>query len=125
MALVDRNGRLIRFTVRPGNTAENRELPPLLEGIPAGELIADKAYDSDAIRRLLASGGMIATIPSNRARKREIPYDRAAYRTRHLVENLFADLKQFRGVATRYCKLASTYASFVALAGWLIATRGL
>jgi len=46
-----------------------------------------------------------------------------ANRRRHLVENLFATLKQFWGFATRYCKLASTFRSMVCLAGWFVATR--
>ena len=68
MALVDRTGRLVRFTIRPGNAAENLELPTLPDGVQTGELIADKAYDSNAIRAMLASRGIVATIPprSNR-----------------------------------------------------------
>ena len=53
------------------------------------------------------------------------PYDHEAYRTRHLVENLLADLKQHRGVATRYCKLSERYRSSVCLAAWVIATRNM
>lgn len=125
MALVDRKGRLVRFTIHPGNAAESPVLPVLLDGVRTSEVIADKAYDTDIIRAALASRGIIATIPVRRHRRIEPTWDREHYRTRHLVENLFADLKQFRAVATRYCKLASRYASFVALAGWLIATRHL
>ena len=47
----------------------------------------------------------------------------AAYQARHLVENTFADLKQFRGIATRYCKLATTYLALVTLAAVVINTR--
>ena len=125
MALVDRKGRLVRFTIHPGNAAESPVLPVLLDGVRTSEVIADKAYDTDILRAALASRGIIATIPVRRHRRIEPTWDREHYRTRHLVENLFADLKQFRAVATRYCKLASRYASFVALAGWLIATRHL
>ena len=123
MAMVDNNGRLIRFTVRPGNVGEAPELPPLLEGLDAGELIADKAYDSDSIRLLLASQQIVATIPPKSNRKTQFWYDPVRYRTRHLVENLFADLKQFRGIATRYCKLKQSYESFIYLASWIIETR--
>ena len=125
MALVDRSGRLARFAIRPGNAAENLILGTLLEGVRTEELIADKAYDSDAIRLGLASRGIVATIPPRRNRREPRPYNRRSYRRRHLVENLFCDLKAFRGVATRYCKLASRYRAFVALAAWFIATRGL
>lgn len=127
MALVDRRGRLVRFTLHPGNVAESPTLPALIEGLETREVIADKAYDSDILRRFLAARDITATIPPRRFAGRDlrISYDKASYRTRHLVENLFADLKQFRGLATRYCKLASRFASFVALAGWFIATRHL
>ena len=64
MAVVDKAGRLVRFTIRPGNAAEAPELPTLLDGVSTSELIADKAYDSDPIRLALASGGIVATIPS-------------------------------------------------------------
>lgn len=119
----------MRFTLHPGNAAESPTLPELMDGIETRELIADKAYDTNIIRYALAEQGIKVTIPPRRSvggRPRfQFPYDKESYRTRHLVENLFADLKQFRGLATRYCKLASRFASFVALAGWFIATRHL
>lgn len=123
LAVVDRNGRLLRFAIKPGNAAESPVLPELLDGVETNELIADRADDSGPLRNLLASRGIVATIPSTRARKVPFEYDEDSYRDRHLVENLFADLKQFRGLATRYCKLASRYESFVKLAWWLISSR--
>lgn len=123
MAIVDRDGRLLRFTIQPRNAAEGPALPELLDGIHADELIGDKAYDSNSIRTLLAARGMVATIPPRRHRRVQFAYDEDSYGTRHLVENLFADLKQFRGLATRYCKLASRYVAFVQLAWWVISSR--
>ena len=52
-----------------------------------------------------------------------IGFDRGSYRTCHLVENLFVNLKHFRSVATRYCKLACCYSSFISLVRWVIYTR--
>ena len=63
MAMVDKTGRLVRFTLRPGNAAEAPELPTPLDGVLTNELIADKAYDSDPIRISLAAQGIVATIP--------------------------------------------------------------
>ena len=120
---MDRTGRLIKFTIRPGNAAENLELPTLLDDVQAGELIADKAYDTNSIRQSLAADGIIATIPSKANRKLPLFFDTEQYKIRHLVENLFADLKQFRGIATRYCKLGESYRAFINLAGWLMETR--
>ena len=105
MAVVDKAGRLVRFTIRPGNAAEAPELTTLLDGVPTRELIADKAYDSNPIRLALASQGIVATIPPRVNRRIQYWYDPIQYRTRHLVENFFCDLKQFRAVATRYNKL--------------------
>ena len=123
MALVDRTGKLARFTIRPGNAAENIELLPLLDGVQTDELIADKAYDTNAIRQLLASQGIAATIPPKANRKVLYEYDRESYKTRHRVENIFVDLKQFRGLATRYCKLGTCYSAFICLARWVLDTR--
>ena len=123
MALVDKAGRLVRFTIRPGNAAENLELPGLLKELETREVIADKAYDTNAIRRWLEQAGIVVTIPPKRNR-RELPwYDAVSYRTRHLVENLFADLKQFRGIATRYCKLGQSYEAFINAIGWFLDTK--
>ena len=124
MAVLDETGEIMRFDTSPGNAQEAPLLPDLINGVSSPELIADKAYDSNSIRLLLASKGMTATIPSKTSRKEPIWHDPQSYRRRHLIENYFADLKQFRGVATRYCKLAKSYMAFVALAVWLIDTRG-
>ena len=123
MALVDRSGRLVRFSLHPGQRGEAPLLPDLLYGIDTGELIADKAYDTNDIRKLLASQGIVATIPSTSQRKNPPWYDEDSYKTRHRVENLFVDLKQFRSIATRYCKLADSFRAFISLARWVIETR--
>ncbi len=123
MALVDKAGCLVRFTIRGGNAAENLELPTLLSDIPIDELIADKAYDTNSIRLMLATDGIIATIPPKSNRKVQYEYDKESYRTRHLVENFFADLKQFRGIATRYCKLGESFEAFICLASWFLETK--
>ena len=123
MALVDKTGRLVKFTIRPGNAAEAPELPTLLDGVLTGELIADKAYDSDPIRLALASDSVVATIPPRVNRRVQHWYDPIRCRTRRLVENYFCGIKQFRAVATRYNKLADSYCAMVNLASWIIETR--
>ena len=75
MAMVDKTGRLVRFTIRSGNAAEGHELLTLLDGVLTGELIADKAYDSDPIRLALASGGTVATILTRVNRRVQHWYD--------------------------------------------------
>lgn len=79
-------------------------------------LVADKGYDSNAIRAAVAAQGAEVVIPSTAARRMPIPYDRTAYRARNLIERLWCRLKDWRRIATRYDKLAANY-----LAGALIA----
>jgi transposase len=79
-------------------------------------LIADKAYDTNLLRNLLADKGIEAVIPSIRRRKPLIPHDITAYRNRNLIERMYGRLKDFRRVATRYDKLARNF-----LAGAMIA----
>jgi transposase len=91
--------------------------PALLSAAgPVNRLLADKAYDTNRLRDLLAQQGTAAVIPSIARRKPQIPYDRQAYRQRNLIERMFARLKDFRRIATRYDKLARNF-----LAGILIA----
>jgi transposase len=79
-------------------------------------LLADKGYDADPLRRSLRQAGAVPVIPGRRSRKRAIRYDKQRYRDRHLIENAFCRLKDFRRVATRYNKLAANFLSGVALA---------
>ena len=88
-----------------------------------GRFLADKAYDSKALRARVAGLGAEVVIPSRRTAKQPAPCDMDAYKARHLVENAFADIKQFRGIATRYCKLASTFEAMLALVCSVVNTR--
>ena len=114
---------MLRFTVKPGNAAECLELGTLVDGIAPRELIADKAYDSHAIRDSLAKEGILATIPPKANWKQPPAFSKDRYRARHLVENFFSHLKQFRGIATRYCKLIAHFVAFVSLAGWFLSSK--
>jgi transposase len=88
----------------------------LVDGLPAGWLIADTAYDADRLRRKLGEAGAAAVIPSNPSRARAVPHDRDLYEERHVVECFFAKLKQFRRIATRYEKTATNFLAMVQLA---------
>ena len=96
---------------------------PLVDGIAAkgSAVIADKAYDSDKIRKSLAASGIIAVIPSRSNRRRPVPLDKPRYKTRHLVENYFAKIKQFRRIATRYDKTDTSFAAMIDLVATVIA----
>lgn len=79
-------------------------------------LAADRAYDSDGLRRLLLARGTKPVIPNGPRRKNMQPFDRTAYKRRNLVERAFCRIKDFRRVATRYDKLAATYVAAISLA---------
>ena len=87
------------------------------------EILGDKAYDRDAVRRWLASLNITATIPDRSHRKEPVGFDAGSYRRRHLVENAFSDLKQFQGIACRYAELAASYAGMVSLIAWFLRTK--
>ena len=91
--------------------------------IVAASLIATpvEGYDSEAIRDKARSNGMIPIIPKRANAKKTNPYfDRYLYKLRHLVENMFARLKHFRSIATRYEKLAPNFKSMLYLASTII-----
>ena len=121
-AVVDGRGRPIRMLLTPGQTHDAKPALALLAGLPEGALLlADRAYDSNAIRAL-SERGIVVNIPPKRNRRAMIPFDRPAYRKRNLVERFFNRLKQFRGIATRYDKLERTFMDGVKLAAiriWL------
>lgn len=95
--------------------------PELLSAAaPITRLIADKAYDTNRLRSWLKQNNIEAVIPSIARRKPLIPYDRKAYRQRNLIERMFARLKDFRRIATRYDKLARNFLAGVVLAATII-----
>jgi transposase len=112
----------LRFILTGGEAHDITTAPELLRGLSTDAVIADKAYDSNALRTLIAETGAEAVIPSNRSRKILIPHDRGAYKMRNRIERFFNKLKQFRRVATRYDKLLANFMGFVKLAAiaiWL------
>lgn len=95
----------------------------MTDGIEIGALIGDKAFDNDWLRRELNERGALAVIPPKANRKTEIPCDFAMYRWRHLIENFFCNLKQFRRIATRYDKIDKSFSAMINLAAAAIALR--
>jgi transposase len=95
--------------------------PELLAAVGSiKRLIADKAYDTNRLRNLLTQLDIEAVIPSIARRKPLIPYDRDVYRKRNLIERMFARLKDFRRIATRYDKLARNFLAGILVAATLL-----
>jgi len=115
-ALVDNMGRPVAVVLTAGNEADITVAPGVIEGVACGYVIADKAYDSNDFRALLAEMGSKTCIPPRATRTTAIGYSKTTYKKRHRVENFFQKIKRYRRVATRYDKLAETYFGFVLLA---------
>ena len=79
--LADALGRPLRFIITPGQAGDITQAPALLEGQTGAAVLADKAYDSNALRTVIAAMGAAVVIPSNRSRKTIIPHDTIAYNT--------------------------------------------
>jgi transposase len=127
-AMTDALGNPIAFHLTGGEAHDLVGADHLLPGMEAGTLIADKAFDAnERVREPLAEAGKTAVIPPRANRKAPAEYDRHLYKARHLIENFFAKLKQFRAIATRYDKTARNFLAAIYLAAaviWLKAHPG-
>ena len=111
VALVDALGNLVRFVLLPGQAHDMKGVAPLIRGVSFEALLADKAFDADWLLKELDARGAAAVIPPKANRIQPRDYDTNAYKWRHLVENYFAKIKDFRGIATRYHKTDCSYAA--------------
>jgi len=123
VALVDALGNLVRFVLLPGQRHDIVGVAPLIDGVSFDALLGDKAFDADWLRADLDDRGAAAVIPPRSNRKVIIDYDTQMYRWRHLVENYFAKIKEFRSIATRYDKTAESFSANINLAAAMIAAR--
>jgi transposase len=110
---VDANGNPVRIFVTAGTTADCRFGEALIKEIDALSLLADRGYDVNSIIELARSMGMEIVIPPKKNRKEQRTYDKDLYKLRHMVENAFLMLKQWRGIATRYAKNTSSFLAAV------------
>ena len=98
------------FFLTPGQAHDLEGADALLPHMQADTLLADKAFDADerVIEPLLAAG-KTCVIPPKSNRKTQRAYDKEMYKARHLIENFYCKLKQFRAIATRYDKTARNF----------------
>lgn len=122
-ALVDALGNPLAFTLTGGQAHDLAGADALLPRLAAPTLIADKAYDADQrVINPLTEAGKTAVIPPRRNRTTARTLDIHLYQARHLIENFFCKLKQFRAIATRYDKTATNFLAALHLAAatiWL------
>ncbi|MBS7701618.1 MAG: IS5 family transposase [Chelatococcus sp.] len=123
LALTDALGNLVRFDLLPGHRFDTVGVEPLLVGINFGGLIADKAFDSDTIIADLNERGARIVISQHQRRTRKLPLDRELYKWRHLIENFFCKLKEFKRIAMRADKTDHSFKAMIYLAAALINSR--
>ena len=120
-ASVDALGNPTDFFLTGGEAHDLVGADHLLPQMPADTLIADKAFDAEErVIQPLQAAGKTAVIPPKKGRKSLRHYDRDLFKARHLIENFFAKLKQFRAIATRYDKTARNFLAAIHLAASLI-----
>lgn len=119
----DALGRPLRFILTAGQKGDVPQAEALVRGFRASHVLADKAYDSNALRKFIADMGAQAVIPCNPTRKRLIPYDFTIYKARNAIERGFNKLKQFRRIATRFDRKAIHFLSFIQIAAAMLWMR--
>lgn len=123
IVLADALGNMARFILLPGQRHDSIGVEPLITGLDFKALIADKAFDNNNLRAVLNERGAVAVIPSKANRKKPIPHDAEMYKWRHLIENLFQKIKEFRRIATRYDKTDKSYAASLYLVATFLALK--
>ena len=123
LALTDALGTLVRFELLPGHRFDTVGVPPLIDGIEFGGLIADKAFDSNDIIADLNERGAKVIISQHPRRTKPLNIDAEMYKWRHLIENFFCKLKEFKRIAMRSDKTDHSFAAMINLAAAVIASR--
>jgi transposase len=123
-AVVDANGNPIALKLSEGQAHDGRSAADMLDTIGGGQiLLADRAYDSDALRAVMAERGAWANIKPMPRRVHVPVFSPWLYRYRNLVERFFSKLKHSRAIATRFEKHDANYLALVKLAATRIWMR--
>ena len=123
LALTDALGNLVRFRLMPGNRYDSIGVPPLIEGVTFDGLIADKAFDSHAMVAELNERGARIVISQHPGRAQKLKIDAELYKWRHLIENFFCKLKEFKRIAMRADKTDQSFNAIIHLAAAVINSR--
>jgi len=106
----------VHLHLSEGQASDCKEAELLLDAVPQGSIfLADKAYDSNAIREKIEARGGFANIPLKRNRKKSFAFSAFLYRYRNLIERYFGKIKHARGIATRYDKRADNFLAAIKL----------
>jgi transposase len=123
LALTDALGRLVRFVLLPGQRHDTVGVAPLIERLTFGGLIADKAFDADWIIEEMNRRDAKICISQHPNRKTPLAIDLEVYKSRHLIENFFCKIKEFKRIAMRADKTDQSFEAMVYAAAAVITTR--
>jgi transposase len=123
LALTDALGTLVRFVLLPGQRFDTVGVPPLIDGVSFGALIGDTAFDSNDIVADLNERGAKAVIAQHPRRTTPLDIDAEVYQWRHLIENFFCKLKEFKRIALRADKTDQSFAAMIYIAAAVINSR--
>lgn len=123
LALTDALGNLVRFVLLPGQRFDTVGVPPLISGVTFAALIADKAFDSNAIIADLDARGAKVVISQHPRRAQPLVIDTEMYKWRHLIENFFCKLKEFKRIAMRADKTDASFTAMIHIAAAVIHSR--
>jgi transposase len=123
LALVDALGNLVHFVLLPGQRFDTVGVEPLIEGINFDALIGDKAFDSNTIIAALDKRGAKIVISQHPRRAQPLKIDEEMYKWRHLIENFFCKLKEFKRIAMRCDKTDQSFTAMIYLAATVINSR--
>jgi transposase len=122
--LVDADGLPVALELSEGQAHDARSAQDMLRNLRPGQiLLADRAYDSDALRAEVEKQGAWANIKPMPGRVRIPAFSAYLYRYRNLVERFFNKLKHFRAIATRFEKHDANYLALIKLAATRIWMR--
>ena len=121
--MTDALGNLVRFILLPGQRYDTIGVAPLIDGIAFEMLIADKAFDADWIIKEANDRGAKIVISQRPNRKAPLAIDEEIYKWRHLVENFFCKLKEFKRIAMRADKTDTSFSALIYLCAAVINSR--
>ena len=123
LALTDALGNLVRFVLLPGQRFDTVGVAPLIKDVEFGALIADTAFDSNDIIADLDRRGARVVIAQHPRRAAPLQIDAEMYKWRHLIENFFCKLKEFKRIAMRADKTDQSFEAMIYLAAAVINSR--
>ena len=121
--MTDALGNLVRFQLLPGHRYDTIGVAPLIEGIQFEAILADKAFDANWIIAAMNERGAQIVISQRPRRKAPLDIDKDIYQWRHLIENFFAKLKEFKAIAMRCEKTDRNFSAMIYAAAAVINSK--